>query len=133
MLLDTHAAVWFARGVELSDTIRSRITEARQETGVFLSAATVWEVGNLLRKRKLQFAITLGDWVRGFDDIGGFRHIAVTAEVVVEADALPGDFHDDPADRFLVATARLLDVPFVTRDKRILDYAKAGHVQAVMC
>jgi PIN domain nuclease of toxin-antitoxin system len=46
---------------------------------------------------------------------------------------LPGRFHDDPADRRLLATARLRNVPFVRRDKRTLDYAEAGHAQAIKC
>jgi PIN domain nuclease of toxin-antitoxin system len=41
--------------------------------------------------------------------------------------------HSDPADRLLVATARALGVPIVTRDRRILNYAKAGFVDAVPC
>jgi PIN domain nuclease of toxin-antitoxin system len=45
----------------------------------------------------------------------------------------PGDVHRDPADRFLVATARALDIPIVTRDAAILAYASAGHVRALRC
>ena len=48
------------------------------------------------------------------------------------ASALP-DFHQDPADRLLVATARALDVPILTRDRKILDYAEAGRVKAIAC
>jgi PIN domain nuclease of toxin-antitoxin system len=39
----------------------------------------------------------------------------------------------DPADRLLIATARDLGVPLVTRDRRILDYAAQGHVDAIAC
>jgi PIN domain nuclease of toxin-antitoxin system len=54
-------------------------------------------------------------------------------EVALSAAYLPGDFHRDPADRLLIATARELDVPLVTRDRRILDYAGQGHVDAIPC
>jgi PIN domain nuclease of toxin-antitoxin system len=46
---------------------------------------------------------------------------------------LPGPLHNDPADRLLITTARALDIPIVTRDRRILDYARAGAVAAVAC
>jgi PIN domain nuclease of toxin-antitoxin system len=46
---------------------------------------------------------------------------------------LPGELHADPADRLLIATARQLGVPLVTRDRRILDYAAQGHVDAIPC
>jgi PIN domain nuclease of toxin-antitoxin system len=49
------------------------------------------------------------------------------------ASFLPGDFHNDPADRFLVATARVMGVALLTRDRKILDYAAAGHVRAIAC
>jgi PIN domain nuclease of toxin-antitoxin system len=44
---------------------------------------------------------------------------------------LPGEIHRDPADRFLIATARHLGVPLMTIDERILAYGAAGHVQTV--
>ena len=46
---------------------------------------------------------------------------------------LPRNFRGDPADRLLIATARQLDVPIVTRDRAILAYAKAGHVKGIAC
>jgi PIN domain nuclease of toxin-antitoxin system len=46
---------------------------------------------------------------------------------------LPPPIHKDPADRLLIATARSLNVPIVTRDRFILDYAEAGHVDAIVC
>lgn len=51
------------------------------------------------------------------------RTIPVDHAISVEAYALPGDFHPDPADRILVATARLHDCHLVTADRRILSYA----------
>ena len=54
-------------------------------------------------------------------------------DIAIEAAMLPGDFHRDPADRLLVATARLLDLTIVTSDAKILAYAAAGHVRAIAC
>lgn len=63
----------------------------------------------------------------------GFREAEFNAGIAIDASHLPGNMHADPADRLLLATARHLDVPIVTRDARILDYARAGHVQVVPC
>ncbi len=49
----------------------------------------------------------------------------------MESVQLPGSFHADPADRMIVATARIAGAMLVTRDRRILDYGELGHV-AVM-
>jgi PIN domain nuclease of toxin-antitoxin system len=63
----------------------------------------------------------------------GIRPIPLPHRVVVHAALLPGALHGDPADRLLIATARELDVPIVTRDHRILDHAAQGHLQAIAC
>jgi PIN domain nuclease of toxin-antitoxin system len=133
VLLDSHIALWFAAGTGLSARAAQHINDARNGEGVYLSAVTVWEVGNLIRKRRVGIDMTLLEWVRGFLGVGGFQLVDLTVGIVIEAASLPGHLHDDPADRFLVATARHLDVPIVTRDKRILSYAKAGHVRAIRC
>lgn len=133
LLLDTHVAVWFAAGIELSQLTRDQVTQTRAEDGACISAVTVWEVGNLLRKGMLKFDITLSAWVERFRTTEGFHDLPLSTEIVVEAANLPGHFHGDPADRFLVATARFLDIPIMTRDKSILDYADAGQVHAVRC
>ena len=133
LLLDTHVAVWLARGIELSQAVRDQIMAARAMEGVYISSVTVWEVGNLLRKGKAGLDISLSAWVERFRAEDGFNEAPLTADIVVEAANLPGRFHNDPADRFLVATARHLNIPMMTRDKRILDYARVGHVRAVKC
>lgn len=59
--------------------------------------------------------------------------VSLTPEIGFESCYLPGDFHQDPADRFLVATARALGVPIVTRDEDMQAYAKAGHLKLITC
>ncbi len=54
-------------------------------------------------------------------------------DVAVEAYALPDPLHRDPVDRVLIATARLLRMPIVTSDAKIIAYAALGHVDAVAC
>jgi PIN domain nuclease of toxin-antitoxin system len=61
------------------------------------------------------------------------RLTPLTPEIAIECSFLPPPLHSDPADRLLVATARALDVPIVTRDERILGYAEAGFVRAIGC
>lgn len=63
----------------------------------------------------------------------GIRLAALTAEIAIDTSYLPGAFHSDPADRMVVATARRLGAAVVTRDRKILDYASAGHVAAMVC
>jgi PIN domain nuclease of toxin-antitoxin system len=63
----------------------------------------------------------------------GVRLAEFTATIAIAASQLPEPLHGDPTDRLLIATARHLTAPIVTRDARILDYAAAGHVGALAC
>jgi PIN domain nuclease of toxin-antitoxin system len=55
-------------------------------------------------------------------------HIAdLTPEIAVESALLPG-LHPDPADQLIVATARVLGMPLITADRRILDF---GQVETI--
>lgn len=54
-------------------------------------------------------------------------------ETLIGSSFLPGTPPNDPADRIVIATARDLGMTVVTRDKKILNYAKAGHVKALAC
>ena len=68
-----------------------------------------------------------------FAGLPGIRVTPLTVSAAMAASYLPEPFHKDPADRLLVAVARELGVPVVTRDDKILDYAAAGHVKAIPC
>ncbi|MFM9970024.1 MAG: PIN domain-containing protein [Burkholderiales bacterium] len=59
------------------------------------------------------------------------RLLGLDPDMALESCALPGDFHADPADRFLVASARLRNLTLVTRDQRILDYAARGYLKVL--
>ena len=59
----------------------------------------------------------------------GIQLLDLTPRIAVESTQLPGDFHRDPADQILVATARVQNIPLVTADKLILRYP---HVQLII-
>ncbi len=50
------------------------------------------------------------------------RLLDLTPQIAVESTKLPGNFHKDPADQIIVATARIYDVPLVTMDNKIRNY-----------
>jgi PIN domain nuclease of toxin-antitoxin system len=133
LLLDTHAAIWLAQKEPMRREAIAAIDQARDNDRVLLSAASVWELSTLIAKRRITLDRPLGSWVRTFVTSKGFDSVALTVPIAVEASEIPLRLLKDPADRFLVATARHLGIPLVTRDKRILEYAAAGHVRVVKC
>ena len=132
LLLDTHAAIWLSQGEPMSADAIEKIDRTRNGSRVLLSAVSVWEISNLIAKQRVILDWQLGEWVRRFVKADGFDSVSLSIPMAIEAAKVPADLRD-PADRFLVATARHLGVPLVTRDSRILKLAKAGYVQAVAC
>lgn len=59
--------------------------------------------------------------------------LELAPRMAVEASYLPGNFHGDPADRMLVASARVGRLILATRDAKILKYGKQGHVGVLPC
>jgi PIN domain nuclease of toxin-antitoxin system len=133
LLLDTHAAIWLAQKEPMRREAIIAIDRARDTARVLLSAASVWELSTLIAKQRIKLDQPLGSWVRTFVTSKGFESVPLTIPMAIEAAEIPLRLLKDPADRFLVGTARHLDVPLVTRDKRILEYASAGHIRILKC
>jgi PIN domain nuclease of toxin-antitoxin system len=55
--------------------------------------------------------------------------VPMSADMALAASELPEPFHKDPADRLIVAMARLLNAPVVTVDRRILGFGRRGQVE----
>lgn len=136
VLLDTCAIIFRAEGLPMSAAAQAAIDRAAKTSGVLISPMSAWEIGLLTRperRNRLQLSLEPLAWFARVVSEPGATEVAFTYEIAVESTRLPGDFHRDPADRFLVATARALDVPIVTRDEHMEAYAKAGHVKLIVC
>ena len=136
VLLDTNAALWLTADV-LGISAVERLTEAALTDGILVSPITAWEVGQLCRSPVKATALGLiggpVNWYRDLLSFADVRECILDGAIAMASTMLPGDFHKDPADRFLVATARALDCVLMTRDSKILAYAEQGHVKAIPC
>ena len=133
LLLDTHLWLWYAEGI--SERLRpasvKKLDEARRSDGLIVSAISVWEIGMHAARGRIQLTVPLRDWVDKALGVPGIRLAPLDAAVAAESTLLPGEPQGDPADRFLIATARLHGVTLATRDERILEYAKQGFLRVV--
>jgi len=129
LLLDTHVLVWLVEGLDtLPRASREVVDEAARSHGVAVSAISFWEVAMLDARRRISLSKPIGEWRAQALAAPGLDEVAITGAVGIEAVQLPGEFHDDPADRLIVATARLSGMRLATRDARLLRYGAAGHV-----
>jgi len=133
VLLDTHIWVWYAEGdrTRFSPRVEPVVETAAERGEVLVSAISVWEIAQLDALRRLELALDVPTWIARALAFPGVRLRGLSPAIAIESTRLPGSPHRDPADRILIATARLSGAALVTCDARLLAYAKSGHVKVI--
>jgi PIN domain nuclease of toxin-antitoxin system len=141
LLLDTHIWVWASGESGGPTQIRAAalpaIERAARSRRLFVSSASVWEIALKAERSKALVSGDLRAWVRDQREYPGVRVLSLDSRIVVDVTLLPlwirrrdSKEHRDPADRFLVTTARRLNGVLLTCDEEILVYAEQGHLRA---
>jgi PIN domain nuclease of toxin-antitoxin system len=133
LLLDTCAVIWLLRGDTLRGDAQERIAAAQQAGTVWVSPISAWELATLERKGRLILTVPAREAFAIIAARTGIQLASLNAETLLRAAELNSTAPNDPADRIIIATARSLDLAVVTRDRPILDYAGAGHLEALAC
>lgn len=129
IVLDTHTLVWWVTGdATLSKKAMKAIEREQSGGAIIVSAISAWEIAMLVAHARLVLAMDVSSWLATVAEIEAVRFIPVDVEIAAKSVELPGEFHKDPADRMIVATARKLAVPLVTKDEKILSYP---HVKTI--
>jgi PIN domain nuclease of toxin-antitoxin system len=132
IMIDTHILHWFvSESSALNVRFQKKIEEISENGRIFISAISIWEIALLVRKRRMALSSPMEKWVNLAMSFQNFKMIDLDSQIAIESNNLPGFFHEDPADRIIVATARTLDIPLITADQKILDYAKQGFVKVI--
>ena len=121
ILLDTQVVIWLASGKNrLGAIAHQTIDSAWQNNEVYVSSITFWEIAMLLSKNRIEEPI---DIEALYDELirEGLKEIPVTARIGIRAVNLE-NFHADPADRLIVATAILDNLQLISSDRLILNW-----------
>lgn len=130
IVLDTHALIWWVSGeAKLSKAAVKAIEKEKKNSGtIFVSSISVWEIYLLVKRGRLILTMDLSAWVAKIETLPYVQFVSVDNNIAAKSVLLPGNFHDDPADRMIVATAREKGAALVTADGRIRKYS---HVQTI--
>ena len=134
MLLDTHVWIWLVgdESRQLGPRTRRQLAKATGYRAASVSTVSAFEIAALHTAGRLQLSQPVERWIANSIERAGFKVIDIERDIAVDAGMIPAAALPDPFDRCLVATAREYAVPLVTRDRRILDYAKdTGLVQVI--
>jgi PIN domain nuclease of toxin-antitoxin system len=133
LLLDTHCWVWAQLGLiqRLSRTAVSAIRDAESEGNLRVSVISVWELAMLEKRGRVALPMNVRTWVEEALSKPGVSVVPLTPEIAIESVHLPGELHGDPADRMLIATARVLGATLLTKDPQLIRYSRRRHVRAL--
>jgi PIN domain nuclease of toxin-antitoxin system len=117
VVLDTHAWVWWLTVPAKLGKKAARVLASATRIG--LPAISVWEVAMKAQAGKLKFDRPYDVWIEdAIVEDSRLEVLPITPRVSIDAAQLPWRY-GDPADRFIVATARMLDARLVTADETI--------------
>lgn len=121
LLLDTHTFLWWLAGHRMLSS-KAREAIETDETEVFVSAASAWEITTKFRIGKLPEAELVANDVFSSIETEGFSPLAISVHHAQRAGSLGGT-HRDPFDRLLAAQAMLEDLTLVSNDRAFEQYA----------
>ena len=129
ILLDTHTWIWLiAEDNQISLPTKQIVATAQKKNVLFGSVISIWEAANLVAKGRVRLGAGIEEWMdQSFSD-NGIQLLSLSPAIAVESTRLPGNLHRDPADRILAATARIEGLTLLTRDTRLLEYGRKGHL-----
>lgn len=116
LLLDTHIWLW---SVEDPSRLGRRVLQELRnpQNERWLSPISTWELLILHAKKRIRLSGNISSWIARAT--APFQEAPLTHDIALSSRNLPLS-HEDPADRFLAATAHVFDLTLVTAEARLL-------------
>jgi PIN domain nuclease of toxin-antitoxin system len=132
VLLDTCAAIWLSNDDPLAPEAETALAEAAEVGEIVVSPITAWEIGLLTARGRIALSRPPLVWFETVIRLG-VALAPMPPSVMVDSSFLPAPAPRDPADRIMAATARAFSYRLMTRDRTLLDYGEAGHLDVIAC
>ena len=117
VVIDTHILIWFfSRPAMLSSRAAKAVAEAEK---LIIPSIVLWEIAMLAERNRISIPRPWMSWLKRVCGQAGFQIQPITPEIAFLSATL--EMHRDPADRLVVATAKALDLPLISADRKIQD------------
>jgi PIN domain nuclease of toxin-antitoxin system len=123
MLLDTCGLLWYTEDQDKLSATAKKHCEQIYHNGAFISSISIWEIGLKIKNGKLDIGTTIDDYLSRLKSLNTIEIIPVDEKIWLESLRLDWE-HRDPADRAIVATANLKQLPILTSDTIIRAFYK---------
>jgi len=122
IVLDTHVWWWsISEPAQLSRKARQFIMKIPPEQRA-IASISIWEFAMMVTRGRIAMTISPDEWLDYAINKTGLMILELNSKIALESCNLPGNFHKDPADRIIVATARVSRSQLITKDQKIIEY-----------
>ena len=129
-IIDTHILIWcLIEKEKLTQNEVTSISQAQLDGSLLVSSISLWEIAMLVHKKKISVFARVVDFLEEIEKLPGIQIVQIDSKIASESIALTDNFHGDPADRMIVATAKVHSANLITRDKKIIQWAKNGEIR----
>ena len=129
IILDTHIWVWWNHNDSKLTTNHCKVINEERSKGLGICSISLIEISRLVTQNRLILPCSIQEWFNIALAQEGIILLSTTPQIPIESYSLPGNFHKDPADRLIVSTARVYDVPLVSVDEKIIHYSDVKTIQ----
>lgn len=105
---------------------RERLAESAEADYLFIAAISMYEVAAAVKRGRIEFSMSTQAWFDLTLVDPGLRLLALTPAIAAQTTELPDEFHGDPGDRMLAATARVYDLVLCTHDEKLVRFGQQG-------
>ena len=130
LLLDTHVWIWLLNGCDQINRKEylNLINQYANQEAVKISAISVWELGMLVFKKRVALSKDVSLWVKESYKGHGLFLEPLSVDIMLDSTHMAEEFHGDPADRMILATAKNINASIMTADERMIQYCKKHHL-----
>lgn len=127
IVIDTHILLWWKFDDDsLRANYRDFLERERNEI-IGVSTVSLMEIICLYDRERINLPEPPESWIKRILAESIITAISLSTEIAIDALRLPGNFHKDPADRIIVASARVHDCPLLSQDGKIIEYSHVKH------
>jgi PIN domain nuclease of toxin-antitoxin system len=128
ILLDTHIWWWALSETKQLSEKAINLISATPPNHRAIASISIWEFSMMVTRGRIKLKISPEEWLDYAINRTGLSVIALSPNIALESCRLPGNFHNDPADRIIVATCRVHKIKLITKDKKIINYSNVETV-----
>ena len=129
LLFDTHAWWWAINEPEILSQEAYELISRTPADQRAIASISIWEFAMMITRKRIRLKISPEEWLDHAINRTGITVFDLSPRIALESCNLPGNFHKDPADRIIVATARVHKLKLITKDKNIIGYPNVETVR----